>query len=217
MKLHAELIPARERNSRALMLMLHGLGDSLEGYRWWPEAMGLPWMNYLLVNAPDEYYGGYSWFDFPGDIVPGVARSRRLLVELLEEMRAKGFPPALTTLGGFSQGGLMSVEVGLRHPVRLAGIVCISGFVCEPERLVEELPPAAFEQRLLMTHGMIDPLIPFAEVREQVNILKAAGLRVEWHELVKGHTIAGEEELEIIRRFVKAGYPQLQADRKPSA
>jgi phospholipase/carboxylesterase len=105
----------------------------------------------------------------------------------------------------------------LRHPVRLAGIVCISGFVCEPERLVEELPPAAFEQRLLMTHGMIDPLIPFAEVREQVNILKAAGLRVEWHELVKGHTIAGEEELEIIRRFVKAGYPQLQADRKPSA
>lgn len=217
MKLYAELIPARERNSRALMLMLHGLGDSLEGYRWWPEAMGLPWMNYLLVNAPDEYYGGYSWFDFPGDIVPGVARSRRLLVELLEEMRAKGFPPALTTLGGFSQGGLMSVEVGLRHPVRLAGIVCISGFVCEPERLVEELPPAAFEQRLLMTHGMIDPLIPFAEVREQVNILKAAGLRVEWHELVKGHTIAGEEELEIIRRFVKAGYPQLQADRKPSA
>ncbi len=45
------------------MVMLHGLGDSIEGYRWFPEAMGLPGMNYLLVNAPDEYYGGYSWFD----------------------------------------------------------------------------------------------------------------------------------------------------------
>lgn len=207
MKLHSELIPARQRESRALMLMLHGLGDSLEGYRWWPEAMGLPWMNYLLVNAPDEYYGGYSWFDFMGDIVPGVQRSRRLLFELLDEMRAKGFPTELTTIGGFSQGGLMSVEVGLRYPRRFAGIVCISGFVCEPEKLVEEMPPVAFEQRLLITHGTIDPLIPFAEVREQVNILKAAGLRVEWHELVKEHTIAGEEELDIIRRFVVAGYP----------
>lgn len=207
MKLHSELIPARERDSRALMLMLHGLGDSLEGYRWWPEAMGLPWMNYLLVNAPDEYYGGYSWFDFMGDIVPGVQRSRRLLFDLLDQMRAKGFPTELTTVGGFSQGGLMSVEVGLRYPHRFAGIVCISGFICEPERLVEEMPPVAFEQRLLITHGTIDPLIPFAEVREQVNILKAAGLRVEWHELVKEHTIAGEEELDLIRRFVVAGYP----------
>ncbi|MDW8310950.1 MAG: hypothetical protein RMK20_16380, partial [Verrucomicrobiales bacterium] len=203
---HSELIPARQRESRALMLMLHGLGDSLEGYRWWPDAMGLPWMNYLLVNAPDEYFGGWSWFDFTGDIVPGVQRSRRLLFELLDQMRAKGFPTELTTIGGFSQGGLMSVEVGLRYPHRLAGIVCISGFVCEPEKLVEEMPPVAFEQRLLITHGTIDPLIPFAEVREQVNILKAAGLRVEWHELVKEHTIAGEEELDLIRRFVKAGY-----------
>ncbi len=205
----SELIPARETGSRALMLMLHGLGDSLEGYRWWPEAMGLPWMNYLLVNAPDEYYGGYSWFDFAGDIVPGVVRSRRLLFELLDRMRAEGYPSELTTIGGFSQGGLMSVEVGLRYGHRLAGIVCLSGFICEPEKLVEELPPVAFEQRLLVTHGTIDPLIPFAEVREQVNILKAAGLRVEWHELVKEHTIAGELELDIIRRFVRAGYPQL--------
>jgi phospholipase/carboxylesterase len=62
--LHSELIPAKEVESRRLMVMLHGLGDSLEGYRWLPEAMGLPWLNYLLANAPDDYYGGYSWFDF---------------------------------------------------------------------------------------------------------------------------------------------------------
>ena len=61
--LHSELIPAREKNSRRLMVMLHGLGDSIEGYRWLPEAMNLPWLNYLLVNAPYDYYGGYSWFD----------------------------------------------------------------------------------------------------------------------------------------------------------
>src|SRR5580700_1291576 len=102
--LHRELIPAVEKGSDRLMIMLHGLGDSLEGYRWWPEALKLPWLNYLLVNAPDEYYGGYSWFDYPGDMVPGVRRSAQLLTELLDATRAQGFPTEQTILGGFSQG-----------------------------------------------------------------------------------------------------------------
>lgn len=201
-----EFIPAADKNSRALWIMLHGLGDSIEGYRWLPEAVNLPWMNYLLVNAPDEYYGGYSWFDFGGDIVPGVIRSRKLLMELLDAQRADGFETGQTILGGFSQGCLMSIDVGLRYPRRLAGIVGISGFVCQPDELVLQLPPTAFQQRLLVTHGTKDPLIRFADVREQVNLLKSAGLKIEFHEFLKAHTIAGEEELEVVRNFVRAGY-----------
>jgi len=204
--LEHEFIPAPEKNSRRLWIMLHGLGDSIEGYRWLPEAMGLPWMYYLLVNAPDEYYGGYSWFDYGGDIVPGVQRSRKLLFELLDARRANGFPTEQTILGGFSQGCLMSIDVGLRYPHRFAGIVGISGYVCEPEKLVEELSPVAFQQRLLVTHGTKDPMIRFADVREQINILKGAGLHIDFHEFLKGHTIAGEEELDLIRDFVRGSY-----------
>ncbi len=206
MKLNYELISAREKDSRRLMVMLHGLGDSIEGYRWMPEAMNLPWLNYALVNAPDEYYGGYSWFDFAGNIVPGVARSRKMLFTLLDDLRTKGFPTEQTTFGGFSQGCLMAIEIGLRYPHQLAGIVGISGYVCEPDKLVEEHSPVALKQRLLLTHGTLDPMISFAVVREQVNILKAAGLQIEWHEFVKPHTIAGEMELEVIRKFVSNGY-----------
>ncbi len=202
--LEHEFIPAAETNSRRLWIMLHGLGDSIEGYRWLPEAMRLPWMNYLLVNAPDEYYGGYSWFDFGGDIVPGVERSRKLLFELLDARRTEGFPTEQTILGGFSQGCLMSIDTGLRYPHQLAGIVGISGFVCEPEKLVQELSPIARQQRLLVTHGTKDPMIRFADVREQINLLKSAGLNLEFHEFLKAHNIAGEEELEVIRNFVTA-------------
>jgi phospholipase/carboxylesterase len=201
-----EFIPAAEKNSRALWIMLHGLGDSIEGYRWLPDAMNLPWMNYLLVNAPDEYYGGYSWFDFGGDIVPGVQRSRQLLFELLDDRRAKGFPTEQTIFGGFSQGCLMSIEVGLRYPHVFAGIVGISGYVCKPEELVTQLSPVAFQQRLLITHGTHDSMIRFADVRKQINILQAAGLKIEFHEFLKEHTIAGEEEIKLIRNFVRAGY-----------
>src|ERR1043165_8944103 len=200
--LHAELI-AKSSGSKRLFIMLHGLGDSIEGYRWFPEAMNMPWLNYLLVNAPNEYYGGYSWFDYQGDIVPGVKRSRELLLELLDAQRNAGYSSCETVIGGFSQGCLMSIDAGLRYPTRLAGIVGISGWICEPEKLLAELSPVALEQRLLITHGLFDPMVPFADTREQVNMLKAAGLHVEWHEFPKPHTIAGELEMAVIREFVK--------------
>ena len=188
------------------MIMLHGLGDSMEGWRWLPDAMSLPWLNYLLVNAPDEYCGGYSWFDYPDDFVPKVQRSRELLFSLLDDLRAKGFSTEQTTIGGFSQGCLMSIEAGLRYPHQFAGVVGISGWICEMKKMLKELSPVARRQRLLMTHGVDDPLIGIEIVRRQVSILKATGLSVEWHEFPKAHMIHGEEEIAIIRDFVRAGY-----------
>ena len=204
--LHTELIPAADKNSQRLMVMLHGLGDSIEGYRWWPEALGLPSLNHLLVNAPDDYYGGYSWFDYPDEIAPGVLRSRKLLFDLLDDLRAKGFPTEQTTLGGFSQGCLMTIDVGLRYPHRLAGLVGISGWVFDLENLVKAPAPVARQQRLLMTHGTDDPVIPIEKVRPQIPPLKAAGFNVEWREFNKVHTIQGETEMAVIRDFVRAGY-----------
>lgn len=205
--LHSELIPARERNSKSLMIMLHGLGDSMEGYRWMPEALDLPWMNYLLVNAPDAYYGGFSWFNYPDDMTPGIIRSRKLLLGLLDEL-GKKYPADQITIGGFSQGCLMSIDVGFRYPHRLAAIVGISGWVFEIKQLMKELSPVAKQQRLLMTHGPYDPLIPFDEVKDQAATLKASGINVEWREFPKAHTIYGNEEIAVIREFVRAGYSE---------
>lgn len=209
--LETELIAAADRASRRLMIVLHGLGDSMDGYRWMPPALRFPWLNYLLVNAPDEYYGGHSWYDFAHEPGPGVVRSRRELFDLLDHQRAAGFPTEQTILFGFSQGSLMTTDVGLRYPLRLAGLIGISGYVHEPERLLAELSPVATQQRLLITHGTDDPIIPFAPVREQVNQLKAEGLHIEWHEFVKEHTIAGEDELEVIRAFIEASFPPVGA------
>ena len=208
--LDTELIPAEDSRSagaRPLMVVLHGLGDSMDGWRWLPEALNLAWLNYLLVNAPDDYFGGFSWFDLGDDIAPGVQRSRQLLLALLDDLRAQGWPAEQITLGGFSQGCLMCMDVGLRYPHRLAGIVGISGWICEPETLVRELSPVARQQRVLMTHGIQDPLVTIGRVRKQIPVLQAAGLAVEWREFAKEHTVAGEEEISVIRQFVCAGYP----------
>ncbi len=201
--LTTELVPAATAGSRQLLIVLHGLGDSMDGYRWLPFTLKLPTLNVLLVNAPDSYYGGYSWYDFAGNPKPGIARSRQLLNDLLDQQRAAGFPPEQTVLFGFSQGCLMTLETGLRYPHRLAGLIGISGYVNEPEKLLQEIPPHARQLPVLVTHGTDDRIIPFAAVREQVNLLKAEGLPIEWHEFVKDHTIAGEAEIDVIRDFLK--------------
>lgn len=206
-KLHGKFIPAADKNSRRLFVFLHGLGDSADGWSALPEELALPSLNYLLVNAPDEYYGGYSWFDYPGDIAPGIHRSRKMLFELLDDLRAKNFPADQITLGGFSQGCLMAIETGLHYPHRLAGIVGISGWVFEIENVIRDLTPVAKSQRLLITHGHFDPLLPFGEAQKQAKQLQAAGLSVAWHEFPKAHTVHGEEEFAVVREFVRAGYP----------
>jgi phospholipase/carboxylesterase len=201
--LETELIPALEPNSRQLMVVLHGLGDSMEGYRWLPDLLRLPWLNYLLVNAPDSYYGGYSWYDYAGDPGPGIRRSREFLFALLDEQRQQSFPTEQTMLFGFSQGCLMTLEAGLRYPHVFSGLIGISGYVFEPDRLIKEMSPASLQQRFLVTHGTRDSLIPVEPVRAQIALLKSAGIQIEWREFVKEHTIAGEEELSVIRAFVR--------------
>jgi phospholipase/carboxylesterase len=203
--LDSEFIPAAKKSSR-LMIVLHGLGDSVAGFRWLAEALKLPWMNYLLVNAPDEYYGGFSWYDFAGDQKSGVERSRKMLFQLLDDQRATGFPTDQTVLSGFSQGCLMTMDVGMRYPHQFAGLVGISGYVHDPDASLKEFSPIAKQQRFLVTHGYQDPVIPFALVAAQIQQLKSAGLDITWREFNKPHTIAGEEELAVIRKFIEAGY-----------
>jgi phospholipase/carboxylesterase len=207
--LETEFIPAAEPRSggtRRLLIALHGLGDSIAGYRWMPEVLELPWLNYLLVNAPDEYYGGYSWYDYTlEDISAGVKRSREMLFHLLDAQRAKGFLTEQTTLFGFSQGCLMAIETAARYPQLFAGVVGISGYVCQPEKLLKELSPVALRQRFLVTHGIEDPLIPYDITSRHFAMLKNAGMNIRFHAIHKAHTIA-EEELELMRDFIRAGY-----------
>ena len=203
--LETKFIPAEQRESKRLMIVLHGLGDSMAGYAWVPQMMRLPWLNYLLANAPDAYYGGFSWYELQGNSESGVRRSAKLLSGLLDAQRDLGFPTEQTILSGFSQGCLMTLETGLRYPHRFAALVGMSGYVLDPASLLRELSPVAKEQRVLVTHGRQDPLIPFQKVKVQVDQLRTGGLQVEWREFDKPHTIV-DAEIEVIREFIAKSF-----------
>jgi phospholipase/carboxylesterase len=200
--LDSVLIPAEAPPGRALLIVLHGLGDSVHGWEWLPEALDLPWLDYLLVNAPDPYYGGHSWYDLHGDQGIGIRRSHALLHELLDAQVATGRPVDRIALLGFSQGCLMTFEAGWRYPGRLGALVGISGYIHEPASLIAGLGPQARSVPALFTHGTKDPLIPMAPVRAQADQLRAAGLDLVWKEFEKVHTVAGEPEIAVIREFL---------------
>ena len=97
----------------------------------------------------------------------------------------------------------MTMEVALRYPHKLSGCIGISGYVHEPEQALKELSPVALEQQILFTMGTYDPIIPAEKVKGQLNLLKQdGGMKIDSHEFVKDHTIAGEEELSLVRSFL---------------
>lgn len=202
MTLQTDLIPAPDGSRDRLLVVLHGLGDSMEGWRFFPEELGLPWLSTLLVNAPDSYYDGFAWYDYFGQQGAGIRRSRALLTSLLESLPGRGFALEKTVLLGFSQGCVMTLDTGFRLGSRLGGLVGISGYVFEVDVLLRELSPLAKQQSVLVTHGTRDPLLPLAESREQVAALKAAGLQVDWREYNKVHTLDLVRELGDIRDFI---------------
>jgi phospholipase/carboxylesterase len=200
--LDARFIPAAQPSSR-LLVALHGLGDSMAGFFWMPQLLGLPWLNYLLINAPHPYYIGYAWYDLD-DPEPGVLEGRARLRRLFAELAAQGWAPQDTVLFGFSQGCLMALDFALRCPERLAGIVGVSGYAFAPERLPAELHPRAREQAWLVTHGSYDELLPIARTRAQMEQLRALGVPIQWYEFPKAHTIDPQDELPLLRDWIAA-------------
>jgi predicted esterase len=198
--LETRFIAAPEPSSR-LAIVLHGLGDSLEGFAFLPQILRIPWLNYLLVNAPMPYFTGYAWYDIDNP-TPGILASREWLQRLFTELDDAGSPTQDRILSGFSQGCLMSIDFALRYDRPLAGIVGISGYAAFMSRLAGETTAQARRQPWLITHGFHDELLPLERTQAQMAQLRAVGIPIEWHEFEKGHTLDVEFELPLIREWI---------------
>lgn len=196
-------IPAKKAEEK-LVVTLHGLGDSSAGYTWLPQEMRQDHFSYLLVDAPDPYFTGYSWFDLFQNPSPGVLRSRKLLTDLLAELETEGWASTDIFLFGFSQGALMSMETAIRYPHKLAGIIAICGFLFSIDEMPGVFSSVAKEQKFLVTHGQQDPVVPIDLTRPQIQRLQSMGLAIDWQEYPKVHTIDLGAEMQKIREFMTA-------------
>jgi phospholipase/carboxylesterase len=196
-----KFIPAKKK-SELLMIVLHGRGDSIKPFSYFDNELKMPEMNYLLLNAPRKFMDGYTWYGEPPFQKNGVLKIREKLFDLLNDLEVQGWKSENIFFFGFSQGCLISADIGMNYPKKLGGVVGISGYFNFYPRWKDSLSHEARMTPWLFTHGHQDDVLPIDETKYGVKKLKTAGLQVDWVEMNKDHVLK-EEEYPIIRRWVR--------------
>jgi phospholipase/carboxylesterase len=190
-----------------LVIVLHGRGaDANDLADVAPLIDGPGGYRFLFPNAPRQFEPapgmrfGFSWFDgWPAES-NSILESRELLLRFIDEaLRRYPTPPGKLIVSGFSQGGLMSLDVGLRTPHVPAGIVVMSG-------ALYEVDPPDFDARrnvpILMVHGTQDDMINVNAARRARRVLEAHGIEPEYHEFAMGHHVT-PESMAVVGEFIR--------------
>jgi phospholipase/carboxylesterase len=184
-------------SARGAVIWMHGLGADGHDFEPIVPELDLPEglaLRFVFPHAPLRpvtINGGAvmrAWYD-----VTGLGGVRRDIEVLIEREKTRGLAAGQIVLAGFSQGGAMALQTGLRHPARLAGLVVLSSFLPLPSALAAEVSLANRDVPIFMTHGTHDPMIPLARGRESRDRLLALGYRVDWHEYPMPHSVCAEE------------------------
>ena len=188
--------------SKKLMVILHGRGDSSRGFTFLPPYLNIDEMNYLLLDAPYFYYGGFSWYDLPPNQLEGIVYSSALLADIFDTLFEEEFNVDESFLFGFSQGALLTFEFGARYEKVLAGYIAVSGYIYDANNLLKEMNPNVNRSNWLCTHGTDDEILPFKTSKLQVETLQNAGFDIDFQNYHKDHTII-EDELMMITEWIK--------------
>ena len=133
--------------------------------------------------------GGAHWYRLGGIPTPDPATFRptfELAANWLDELP---FPTDRVVLGGFSQGAVMSLALGLgAGRPRPAAIVALSGFVPEVEGFELDLTELD-GYPVAIGHGTLDPVISVAWSRAARTALESAGANVTYRESPLPHTV----------------------------
>lgn len=154
------------------------LGPEMAGGRawWWID------MAHLQMGRPETRP------DRSDEVPDGLAESRALVLEIVAEL-TKELTPSRLYLGGFSQGAMLSCDVALRSELPLAGLALFSGRIVARR----EWTPLVEKRRglsVVISHGQLDPILPFASGEALRDLLTNGGLKVSWFPFRGYHQIA---------------------------
>lgn len=190
------------------VLWLHGLGaDGNDFAPIVPELVrpGWPALRFVFPHAPVRpvtLNGGMqmrAWYDLRDmDLAnradaEGVRESVTQVDALIAREGERGIPPERIILGGFSQGGAITLAAGVRREVPLGGLVALSTYLPLGQATLDGLTDAARRQPVFMAHGTQDPVVPYTAGKRARDALRDAGFDVDWHAWPMGHQVNAEE------------------------
>jgi phospholipase/carboxylesterase len=195
-------------NPTVAVIWLHGLGadgnDFVSIVREL-DLRGCPGIRFIFPHAPTmpvTVNGGYvmrAWYDIYGsDLVAmqdeaGLRKSQKAIELLIASEKARGIPAERIILAGFSQGCAMTLQTGLRYPEKLAGLLCLSGYLPLHTTVAAEHSAANQATPIFMAHGRSDPVIQILRAEQSRDLLQSLGYTVEWHEYLMPHAVHPDE------------------------
>ena len=201
-------------NPSASVIWLHGLGA--DGNDFVPIIQQLhlsecPVIRFIFPSAQSmavTINGGYvmpAWYDITGrdsndrEDIAGIHKSAIAISELIEREASRGVAYRKIVLAGFSQGCAMSLQVGLRFPHALAGIMALSGYLPLAKSLPLEKSEANNKTPIFMAHGVWDAVITPERAEASADILEKLGYQVDWNSYPMEHSLHPDELVDISR------------------
>ncbi|KAL1311337.1 hypothetical protein AAFC00_001513 [Neodothiora populina] len=223
----ALVVPALKQHTSTI-IVAHGLGDSGAGWTWlaenWRRRGKFEETAFVFPSAasiPITVSGGHNmpgWFDINSleeidfkEDETGLLRSREYFHSLIAAEIEKGIPSERIVIGGFSQGGAMSLLSGTTCPTRLGGIFGLSCFLPLEYKLKDLVPKdnPNKDTKIFMGHGDADQVIRLEWGQRSANKLTEMGWTVDlktYHGLPHS---ADPEEIDHLELYLKERIPDL--------
>jgi phospholipase/carboxylesterase len=127
----------------------------------------------------------------------GLRESQKLIEELIVRENTRGIPSSRIVLAGFSQGGVLTFQTGLRQSKPLAGLMALSSYVPMAPMIEVERHAASNSVPVFMGHGITDNIVPLALGKMSRDTLIKLGYEVDWHQYTMPHSVCAEELADI--------------------
>lgn len=177
-----------DARNEPLVIFLHGFGSNEQDLFGIKDALPPSW-TYLSVRAPMPVGpNGYRWFtkttgedEYNGETAD-LQRSARLIEDFVTQATAKYHTQSHRVfLVGFSQGAIMSYEVGLRKPALVRGIAALSGSVLPVLKAELKADASREELAIFIGHGTLDQALPYVSATRANDVLLGLGLKPAFH------------------------------------
>jgi phospholipase/carboxylesterase len=192
---------------KASIIFMHGLGADAYDVSDIAVQLELPSdlaVRFVFPNAPLRrvtYAGGATmraWFDIGAEINEisdelGIRDAVLAIDVLIQQEIDRGIAPNRIVLAGFSQGGVIALQCGLRYPQTLGGMLVLSGSLVMAEKLFQEKNQANAKTPILMQHGEYDSVINIAWAKQSFAALKSMEFNIELQTYKMDHVVCEEE------------------------
>lgn len=217
------IIQQSKSKQSAVMFILHGLGSSGSALSHIGPDLELPHVKFVYPTAPAREVTisngakQNAWFDIAHpDLMgvrdaPSVSSSVAYVNRLIATEVANGTPENRIVLGGFSQGGHISLRAACQLKTPLAAAIGLSTWCESPEeRVCKEVQ----QMPVFIGHGKDDMLVPVILAQKTAEGLKNSGMqRTELHVYPGlGHSTEPQEMADL-RVFLQKAIPDLPPTR----